>query len=71
MEKGWRVVYFTDQEYRAIIAKELLEDNQIDAVIINRKDSSYTSFGEVELYVADEKFEEAEKILQSFKTGKN
>ncbi len=36
--------------YKAELLKGLLTENEINAVIINKKDSAYL-FGEVELYV--------------------
>ncbi len=71
MEKGWKMVYYTGEEYQALIAKEVLADNDIDAVIINHRDSSYTTFGDVELYVKEEDFDQATSILQILKTGEN
>ncbi len=71
MEKGWKMVYFTGEEYQAQIAKEVLTDNGIDAVIINHRDSSYTTFGDVELYVKEEDYDQAASILKLFKTGEN
>ena len=47
MEKDWKLVYFTGEEYQALIAKEVLADNGIESVIINHRDSSYTTFGDV------------------------
>jgi hypothetical protein len=71
MEKDWKLVYFTGDDYRSVIAKELLEENGIDAVIINRKDSSYTTFGDIEVYVSNEDGEQANKILEHLKSGDN
>jgi len=69
MEKDWKLVYFTGDDYRGTIAKELLEENGINAVVINRKDSSYTSFGDIEVYVSNEDEEQANKILEHLKSG--
>lgn len=43
-------VFSTNREYIAEIAKGILKENEIEAVILNKKDSSYT-FGEIELFV--------------------
>ena len=50
MEKNWVSVFTTNSEYIAEIAKGILNENEIDAVVLNKKDSSYT-FGEIELFV--------------------
>lgn len=71
MEKDWKLVYFTGDDYRGVIARELLEENGIHAVVINRKDSSYTSFGDIEVYVSDEDEDQANKILEHLKSGDN
>jgi acylphosphatase len=69
MEKDWKLVYFTGDDYRSVIAKELLEENDIHAVVINRKDSSYTTFGDIEVYVSNDDEEQANKILEHLKSG--
>ncbi|MEA1886259.1 MAG: DUF2007 domain-containing protein [Bacteroidota bacterium] len=49
MEKEWVKIYESNNEIRIEMARQLLEDNNIDSVIINKKDRSY-GFGEFELY---------------------
>ncbi len=46
----WEIVYSTDKEYKIIIIKEILSENNITSYEINKKDSSYL-FGVFELYV--------------------
>ena len=36
------------------IIKQMLEDNNITAVILNKQDSSYNMFGSIDLYVKEE-----------------
>jgi hypothetical protein len=50
MEKNWICIYTTETSYRAEIAKDLLQENEIDAVIINKQDMNY-KFGVLEIYV--------------------
>jgi hypothetical protein len=69
MEKGWKLFYFTGDNYRSELAKELIEESSIHAVVINCKDSSYLVFGNVEVYVSDEDEEEANRILKHLKSG--
>jgi hypothetical protein len=71
MERDWKLVYFTGDNYRSDLAQELLEENVIHAVILNRKDSTYTAFGDIEVYVSKEDEERAIKILEHLKSGNN
>ena len=36
------------------IRKQMLEENNITAVMLNKQDSSYNMFGSIDLYVKDE-----------------
>jgi len=49
MEKNWVKIYESDKEVKIEMARQMLEDNDIESVIINKKDRSY-GFGEFELY---------------------
>ncbi len=49
MGKNWVKIYESNNEARIEMARQMLEDNNIDSVIINKKDRSY-GFGEFELY---------------------
>ncbi|HYK46380.1 MAG TPA: DUF2007 domain-containing protein [Parafilimonas sp.] len=49
--EGWFKLYSTKNYAEANILKGMLEENNIRAVILNKLDSSYLSFGEIELYV--------------------
>lgn len=69
MEKGWEKVYFTGEEVTATMARDLLAESGINSVIMNHKDSTYLSFGDVELYVEERDKEEAIKILAELKKG--
>lgn len=67
MEKDWKLVYTVDKQYKAQLVQELLDEENITAVIINKHDTTYTSFGEYEVYVnmADE--DRAREILEKSK----
>ena len=52
--ENWKCVYATDQAYQAELVKGFLANENIEAVIFNKKDSAYTIFGEVEVYVQPE-----------------
>ena len=63
MEKGWQRVYFTDKSHLAQIAKSILEDNHIESVLVDKRDSSYVTIGEVELYVKEDDMTLAKFLL--------
>lgn len=67
MEKGWKEVYITAHEYKASIAKELLENEGIKSVVINQHDSAYQTFGEISIYVAEKDAEKATLLLKNLK----
>jgi hypothetical protein len=47
----WVVVYTSTLPHKVNIVKAVLEDNNIQSVEINRKDSAYTFIGEIDLCV--------------------
>lgn len=65
MEKGWELVTYFDKRNRAEMFIGLLESNGIKAVIINKKGSELL-LGPVEVYVRDEKIDQAKDFLNSF-----
>ncbi len=69
MEKGWKKIFFSGDEFKVLIARDLLAENGINAVIINQKDSSYTAFGDIELYIEEQDEVEATRILEQLING--
>jgi type III secretory pathway lipoprotein EscJ len=67
MEKGWELVYSTGQEYKANIARELLENESIKVVVLNQHDSAYQLFGDFSLYVAETDVARAVELLKNLK----
>ena len=63
MEQGWKEVYMTAHEYKAEMAKEILENEGIKAVVMNQQYTAYKSFGEYSIYVAEEEAERAVELL--------
>lgn len=64
MDSGWMCIYASDQPHRVEIAKAVLKDNNIESVEINKRDSTYITVGEVELYVKNEDAALARIIIQ-------
>ncbi len=67
MEKGWVEVYMTAHEYKASIAKELLENEGIKAVVLNQRDTAYQAFGEISIFVDEKDAEKAALLLKNLK----
>jgi hypothetical protein len=63
MEKEWITLLRTDDLYRAEIIKAALDDCEINSILLNQKDSSFSAFGMVEIMVHETDLEYAEKIL--------
>ena len=63
MEKDWVIIYSSTLEADVIIKKQMLENNDIEAVIINKQDSVYKAFGEIELYVLRDKVLKAKQLI--------
>jgi hypothetical protein len=66
MEKDWVQIYSTDKMFQAEIFKQVLADHKIEAVIINKMDSSYKAFGEVEVYVNNDHVIKAKMLAKEF-----
>ena len=50
MLNGWFKIYTSTNPIKVEIIKHMLKENNIDSVIINKQDSSYNMFGNIELY---------------------
>ncbi len=67
MEKGWKEVFLTAHEYKAVMAKDILENEGVKAVIINQQDTAYKSFGNYVVYVEESEEQKALELLKAFK----
>ena len=54
----------TDNPNKAEITKQMLEENNINVVLLNKQDSSYLMFGSIELYVNEEQLQQATYLLK-------
>ena len=64
-------VLSTDNPNKAAIVKQMLEENNIKAVLLNKQDSSYLMFGLVELYVQEDQVEKTENLLKEINNERN
>lgn len=67
MEKGWKEIFMTVHEYKASMAKDMLENEEIKAVVLNQHDSAYQSFGEFSVLVAEADVVKAIEIIKELK----
>jgi hypothetical protein len=51
MEQDWIEVFRTSHEYRAALARDILENHGINVVIMNQQDRSYLTFGTIAVMV--------------------
>lgn len=47
----WFLLYVTHNLPEASIIKGMLEENSVPVMMVNKQDSSYLNFGDIELYV--------------------
>lgn len=64
MENDWINVYSSGLPHLVELAKALLADNEIESVVVDKRDSAYISIGEVELFVRDRDVMKAKFILE-------
>lgn len=65
MEDSWKKIYGTGNPIHIDILQNLLLDEEIKSVFINKKDSAYL-FGEIELYVKQRDIIPAMRIIEKF-----
>ncbi|MFZ4862398.1 DUF2007 domain-containing protein [Sphingobacterium sp. Mn56C] len=63
MEKGWIKLRTYTNALQAEIVKQMLEENGVPAVLLNKQDSSYL-FGKIELFVSEEVEQQALALLE-------
>ena len=63
MEKNWVRIFKTFNYYQAEIVKQVLTENQIDTVLLNKQDSSHRTFGDIEVYIHQQDFSNAIEIM--------
>jgi len=64
-DENWVVVYSSDQQHIADMAKQVLEDNNITSVIIDKQDSTFVHpHGYVELLVQKHNEEKALSLIK-------
>lgn len=65
MNENWKIVFETTFTPKAELVKSLLEENNIEVILLNQKDSSYLTFGEVKILVRNEQVVIAKSLLEN------
>lgn len=63
--KKWTSIFESKQEYKAEIVKDVLADQGFEPVILNKKDTAYSIFGQYEVHVAAENAVRAIRIIEN------
>jgi len=62
---SWTKIFATRSIAEASIIQGMLEENQVPVQQLNKQDSSYINFGEIELYVPAHLKETADQLVQN------
>jgi len=65
MNSNWIKIKVYKNAFEAEVVKQMLVENNIPAVVLNKQDSSYL-FGNIELYVDKDHQAEAVALIDSF-----
>jgi predicted transcriptional regulator len=65
MEKDWVKIFSTSDVVKADLVKDLLDNNDIPAVVLNKKETLTVIIGEVEVYVEREDAVKAVNLIKS------
>jgi len=63
MNANWVMIYSTTEQYKASLLNGLLDEADINNVMINKQDSSYLAFGQIELYVENVNVVKAKHLI--------
>lgn len=61
---NWIRIFSSKQEYQVELLKGMLKENNIIAVSLNKKDSSYLAFGDIELFVEKKNALQAKNLIK-------
>ena len=63
MKKNWVNIFSSTNPIEVEIIKQMLTENNIVAVVLNKQDSSYNMFGAIDLYVTENEQEIALQLM--------
>lgn len=65
MISNWHKIHATRDAAEASILQGMLAENNIPVQVMNKQDSSYLNFGDIELYVPTHLVETARQLIAS------
>ena len=71
MKRNWINIFSSTNPIKVEIVKQMLEENNINAVALNKQDSSYQMFGIIELFVTEDQLEIANNLLKKSENERN
>lgn len=63
MEKNWIKIFTSTNFYQAEMVKQVLTEHHINAVMLNKLDSSHRNFGHIEVYIHQDSFSAAIEVM--------
>ncbi len=63
MNSSWVKIYTSNNFMKAEIVRQVLTDHEMEPVLMNKQDSAYKLFGEVEVYIQQAHFDKAIEII--------
>ena len=64
LEKNWSLIFTTTESFQAAILKGKLEENNIPVFVLNKEDSSFLNFGDIQVYVPNQYRDAATGLLK-------
>lgn len=61
--ESWKKIFATRNPAEASIIQGMLEENEMPVQMMNKQDSSYLNFGDIELYVPAHLVETARQLI--------
>jgi len=71
VKRNWINIFSSTNPIEVEIVKQMLEENNINAVALNKQDSSYQMFGIIELFVTEDQLEIANNLLKKSENERN
>ncbi|MAW20799.1 MAG: hypothetical protein CMD16_00200 [Flavobacteriales bacterium] len=71
MNKHWTKIFSSNDHVQIEIIKQMLEENDLSPVILNKQDSSYNMFGTIDLYIIKKDQKKAIKLLKENNNERN
>ena len=63
-DQNWIPVFSTTTPFQAEIVKQMLNSNGVEAVVLNKQDSSYPTIGEAQVFVQTSDESTAKRLIE-------